>query len=277
MSLTLDEKERLRTREYTRAEVMVVAGAREMRDHEIILAGVGLPQVSAVVARYTHAPRLRILLELGIVEPSPIHSAIGLSDPRIWYGCTCMTGWLDVMGMALHRGMLDLGFLSGIQVDQYGNINTTLLGTYQRPLKYFQGTGGGANDIASLAKRLIIIMKHEKRRFPERVDYITSPGHLDGPSGRSKVGLRPGGPSKVITDLAVLDFDEETRRMRLLTLHPNVSLDDVKENTGFELIVPKRVSVTPPPTAREQEVIRTIADENGEFTGWKRAKEATDS
>ena len=263
----MNEKEY--AKEYTRREVMVVAGARELKDGEVILAGVGLPQVSAVVAKYTHAPRLKILLELGIVEPTPIHSGIGLADPRIWYGCTCMAGWLDVMGMALHRGVLDVGFLSGIQVDEYGNINTTLIGTRQKPLRYFHGTGGGANDIASLAKRFMIIMVHEKRRFPKRVDYITTPGHIDGPEGRSRAGLRPGGPTKVITDLAVLGFDDNTLRMKLLSIHPTVSLKDVIENTGFDLIMPKEVPVTVPPTVEEQRIIRTIADVSGEFTGWK--------
>ena len=256
--------------EYTRREVMVVAGARELKDGEVVLAGVGLPQVAAVVARYTHAPRLKILLELGIAEPTPIHSSIGLSDPRIWYGCTFMAGWLDVMGMALHRGIIDVGFLSGIQVDEYGNVNATLIGTREKPLRYFHGTGGGANDIASLVKRFMIIMRHEKRRFPKRVDYITSPGYIDGPDGRRKAGLRPGGPTKVITDLAVLGFDDKTCRMKLLSIHPNVSLKDVIENTGFDLIIPEEVPVTPPPTVKEQKIIRTIADVTGVFTGWKK-------
>jgi len=256
--------------EYTRREMMVVAGARELKDGEVVLAGVGLPQVSAVVAKYTHAARLKILLELGIAEPKPIHSAIGLSDPRIWHGCTFMGGWLDVMGMNLHRGVVDVGFLGGIQVDKYGNINTTLIGNPQKPLRYFHGTGGGANDVASLAKRFMIIMSHEKRRFPEHVDYITSPGHINGPEGRIKAGLRPGGPTRVITDLAVFGFDDKTLRMKLLSIHPTVSLKDVIENTGFSLILPKEVPVTAPPTIEEQKIIRTIADVTGELTGWKK-------
>ena len=256
--------------EFTRREVMVVAGARGLQDGEVVLAGVGLPQVSAVVAKYTHAPRLKILLELGVVEPRPIHSAIGLSDPRSWYNCTCMAGWLDVMGMALHRGVLDIGFLSGIQVDVYGNVNTTLVGNRKKPSRYFHGTGGGANDIASLARRFMIIMSHEKRRFPEHVDYITSPGHIDGPEGRRKAGLRPGGPTRVITDLAVLGFDDKTLRMKLLSIHPTASLKDVVENTGFDLILPQEAPVTAPPTVEEQKIIRTIADVTGEFTGWKK-------
>jgi acyl CoA:acetate/3-ketoacid CoA transferase beta subunit len=262
-------KEEQYAKEYTRRELMVVAGARELKDGEVVLAGVGLPQVSSVVAKYTHAPRLSVLLELGIVQPRQIHSAKGLSDPRSWYGCTSMTGWLDVMGMTLHRGGVDVGFLGGVQVDEYGNINSTLIGTRQKPIRYFQGTGGGANDVASLAKRVVIITSHEKRRFPKRVDYITSPGYIDGPDGRMKVGLRPGGPTRVITDLAILGFDDETLRMKLLSIHPTVSLADVRENMGFDLIIPKEVPLTPPPTAEEQRIIRTVADTTGVFTRWK--------
>ena len=257
-------------KEYTRREVMVVAGARELKDGETALAGVGLPQVSAIVAKYTHAPSINILLELGIVEPRPIHSPIGLGDPRIWYRCACMAGWLDVMGMALHRGVVDVGFLSGIQVDEYGNVNSTLIGTREKPVRYFHGTGGGANDIASLAKRFMIIMSHEKRRFPKHVDYNTSPGHIDGPDGRMKAGLRPGGPTKVITDLAILGFDEKTLKMKLLSVHPTVSVKDVIDNTGFDLIIPKEVPETTPPTVEEQRIVREIADLTGEFTGWKK-------
>ncbi len=253
--------------EFTSGEVMVTAGARELKDGEIAIIGVGPSQVVGILAKYTHAPRLKILLEIGIVDPMPIHPAIGLADTRIWYGCSCMTSWLDIMGMTLHRGIVDVGFLSGNQVDEYGNINTTMIGTLTKPIKHFTGSGG-ANGIASLAKRILILMRHEKRRFPKRVDFITSPGYIDGSEGRMKAGLRPGGPTKVITNLAVLGFDEKTRRMKLLSLHPNVNVKDVIENTGFDLFIPKKVPVTAPPTVEEQKIIRTIADVTGVVTGW---------
>jgi acyl CoA:acetate/3-ketoacid CoA transferase beta subunit len=254
--------------EFTRREVMVVAGAHELRNGEIGLIGVGLPQVSGILAKFTHAPKLRVLLELGIVDPRPIHTSSGLGDPRIWYGTTCMTNWLDIMGMTLQRGIVDVGFLGGIQVDQYGNLNSTLVGTLDDPIRHFTGSGG-ANDIASLSKRTILIMKHEKRRFQERVDYITSPGYLNGAGARERVGLRKGGPTKVITDLAVMGFDDKTRKMKLLSLHPNVGLDEVIENTGFDLIIPKKVPISPPPTIKEQKIIRNLADATGIYTGWK--------
>ncbi len=265
----LDLKENEYVKKYTRKEVMVVAGAHELKNGEIGLIGVGLPQVSGILAKFTHAPELRVLLELGIVDPKPVHNSSGLGDPRIWYGTTCMTSWLDVMGMTLHRGIVDVGFLGGIQVDEYGNLNSTLVGTLDNPKRHFTGSGG-ANDIASLAKRTISIMKHEKRRFQKRVDYITSPGYIDGPNGRENAGLRKGGPAKVITDLAVMGFDDKTCRMKLLSLHPNVSLDEVIENTGFDLIIPKEIPVSSPPTVKEQKIIRTLADATGIYTGWKK-------
>ncbi|WP_455278503.1 CoA-transferase subunit beta [[Eubacterium] cellulosolvens] len=261
-------KEKRYAKEFTRKEVMVVAGAHELRDGEIGLIGVGLPQVSGILAKFTHAPKLKVLLELGIVDPRPVHTSSGLGDPRIWYGATCMTDWLDIMGMTLHRGIVDVGFLGGIQVDEYGNLNSTLTGTLDNPIRHFTGSGG-ANDIASLAKRTILIMKHEKRRFSKRVDYITSPGYINGANGRKKEGLREGGPAKVITDLAVMGFDDETRRMKLLSLHPGVTLNEVVENTGFDLIIPEQVLSSPPPTIDEQKIIRTIADSTGIFTGWR--------
>lgn len=248
---------------------MVVAGSHELKDGELGFIGVGLPQVSGILAKYTHAPRLKILLEIGIVDPRPIHTSVGLADARIWYGCSCMTDWLDVMGMTLHRGLVDVGFLGGIQVDKYGNLNTTLIGSLKKPSRHFTGSGG-ANDIASLAKRTILIMKHEKRKFPKHVDYITSPGYIDGAEGREKAGLRLGGPVKVITDLAVLGFDEKSFRMKLLSIHPTVSLKDVIQNTGFNLIIPKTVPVTVSPTVEEQRIIRTIADVTGKYSGWKK-------
>lgn len=253
---------------FTREEVMVVAGSRELKDGDIALVGVGLPQASAILAKYTHAPKLKILLEIGIADPKPVHPAIGLGDPRIWYNAAYMGSWLDIMGASLHRGIVDVGFLSGIQVDQYGNINSTMVGSLEKPVRHFTGSGG-ANDIASLAKRFIIIMRHEKRRFPKRVDYVTSPGYVDGVEGRKRVSLRPGGPVKVLTDLAVLGFDEKSKKMKLISIHPGVSVKSVVENTGFELIIADKVPTTPPPTIEEQKIMRTVIDPDGKLL-WKK-------
>jgi acyl CoA:acetate/3-ketoacid CoA transferase beta subunit len=161
--------------------------------------------------------------------------------------------------------------LTGIEVDVYGNLNLTVAPSWETPKKRVSG-GGGANDIASMTDRILIIMKHERRRFPEHVSHITAPGHIDGPDGRKKAGLRGKGPELVFSDLAVLGFDNESKRMTLVSLHPGVTLEEVKEKTQFELIVPSRIPTTEPPTQEEQDLIRDTIDTSGFYTGWKEPK-----
>ena len=242
--------------EYTRSEVMAAAAARLLRDGEVVVVGLGLPQIACLLAKATHAPRLKMVLEIGVAEPEPVDPAIGIADPRMWHRATCHTTFVDILGKLVHRGRVDVGFLGGIQVDQYGNINSTQIGPRQRPEQRFTGSGG-ACDIAAMARRVIIVMRHERRRFPPRVDYITSPGYLDGGSSREREGLR-GGPDKVVTDLAVLGFDPVTRRLRVETLHPGVSREEVQSATGFDLGIDGELPVTPPPSERELAVLRAI-------------------
>jgi len=155
------------------SEIMAAAGARELRDGEVVVVGLGLPQVACVLAKRTHAPRLSALLEIGVMNMSPIDTAVGLADCRIWYKATCWSGFLDIMGMNVHRGVVDVGFLGALEVDRFGNINTTLLKEDSGKVRYFNGSAGG-NDIASLAKRVIMIMRHEKRKLPEAMRYSIS-------------------------------------------------------------------------------------------------------
>jgi acyl CoA:acetate/3-ketoacid CoA transferase beta subunit len=162
---------------------------------------------------------------------------------------------LEGLGHVVHRGLADVGFLGGAQIDVYGNLNATLLGNYEKPKKRFPGSGG-ANVIASCAKRVLIIMQQEKRRFVERVDYITSPGFLTGGNSRREAGLTGGGPDKVITDLGILGFDRDSKRMKLVSLHPGITVQQIRDATGFELIVPDNVEVTPPPTEQELQILR---------------------
>jgi acyl CoA:acetate/3-ketoacid CoA transferase beta subunit len=257
-------------KEYTSGELMAVAGAHLIKDGDIIICGIGLSEICAFLAIHTHAPRAKVLMEQGVVEPKPIHSSMGLADPREWLGAKCFTDYLDIMGTTLQRGLVDIGMLGGLEVDKFGNVNSTLIGTYDRPERYFTGSGG-ANDIASLAKKFIVILKpHEKRKFPEKAAFITSPGYLSGKSDRKKASLRGGGPYRVITDLAVLGFDEKTKRMKLLAINPKVTVDEVQEKTGFELIIPKRVKTMIPPTITEQKIIREMLDREGAYTNWNR-------
>ena len=143
------------------SEIMAAAGARELRDGEVVVVGLGLPEVASVLARRTHAPRLTTMLETGVMNPNPKDTPVGLPDSRAFYRATCLSGFLDVMGMNLHRGVVDVGFLGALELDRYGNINTTLVKDDSGKIRYVNGSAGG-NDVASLAKRVIVIMRHEK-------------------------------------------------------------------------------------------------------------------
>ncbi len=244
-------------------EIMAVAGARELRDGEIVVVGLGLPQVACVLAKRTHAPELTSLLEIGVVNMNPIDTPVGLADSRIFHGGTCWSGFLDVLGMNLHRGVVDVGFLGALELDRHGNINTTLLKEDSGRIRYFNGSAGG-NDVASLAKRVIVILRHEKRKLPLAVAHLTSPGFAGGGT-RAALGLRGGGPHRVITDMAVLGFDAETREAALLSVHPGISAEKVQENTGFPLRMPANVTETPLPTAEELRLLREEIDPRGVY------------
>jgi glutaconate CoA-transferase subunit B len=251
--------------EYTPFELMAAAGARELKDGEIVAVGLGLPVVASFLAKRTHAPNLTMLFELGVVDPEPIHAGVGLADPRVWYRAKILSSFVDMLGTVLHKGLVDVGFLGGLETDVYGNLNTTLLGDPKGKFRHFVGSGG-ANDIASSAHRTIVIVRHEARKLNEMVSFITSPGYLQGGEEREKAGLR-GGPSRVITDKAIFGFDPESKRMRLESIHPDTSLEDVLSNMNFEPIVPDELPVTAPPTAQQVRLIREEIDPEGMYAG----------
>ncbi|MDG6901476.1 MAG: hypothetical protein JRM80_05890 [Nitrososphaerota archaeon] len=252
----------------TKEEVMITTGARALADRDLVVVGVGLPQVAAILARKTHAPNLNIVLEIGIINPDPVDTPVGIADPRIWHQAEFMGSTLDVLGMILQRGMIDVGFLGGVQVDQYGNLNTTWVSDEAGRRRRLVGSGG-ANDLASLAKKTIIIMRHEKRKFLPKVPYVTSPGYIGGNHQRSRLGLPGKGPMMVITDLCVFRFDEESERMNLASLHPGVKADDVRANTGFEVDIPRAPKSTPIPTAEELRLLREVIDPGHVYIGKK--------
>ncbi|TET33687.1 MAG: hypothetical protein E3J69_07365 [Anaerolineales bacterium] len=251
------------TLEYSSFELMAVAGARELKDGEIVAVGLGLPVVACFLAKRTHAPNISIILELGVVDPEPIEIGSGLSDPRFWYRAKALTSFVDMLGMVLHKGLVDVGFLGGLEVDAYGNLNTTQLGDPKGKIRRFTGSGGG-NDIASSARRTIVIIRHEARKLKEAVSFITSPGYLRGSGDREKAGL-VGGPSVVITDKAVFDFDEESRRMRVRSIHPDTSIEDVLANMAFIPIVPDEIQQTEAPSAEEIHLIHEVIDPEGMY------------
>ena len=252
--------------EYSPFELMAVAGARELKDGEIIGVGLGLPVISSFLAKRTHAPNATILFELGVIDPEPITVAVhGLSDPRIWYRAKIHTSFADMLGSVLHKGLIDVGFLGALEVDMYGNLNTTLLGDPKGKFRRFTGSGGG-NDLASNAKRTVITIRHEARKLHQAVTFITSPGYLRGGDEREKLGLR-GGPSRVITDKAIFGFDPQSKKMQLESIHPNTTLEDVLSNMSFEPIIPDDVPVTVPPTAEEIRPIREEIDPEKAYAG----------
>jgi len=239
-------------------EIMAVAGASELSDGDVVVVGVGLPWVSCALAKRTHAPSLTSIMEIGVINGSPVDTPVGLADSRIFYRGTCWSSFLDTLGMNLHRGVVDVGFLGALEVDQYGNINTTLLKDDAGNVAYFNGSAGG-NDVASLARRVMIIMRHQKRKLPQVLAHLTSPGFVKGKDRRAS-GLRGDGPHRIITDKAILGFDRESHAATLLSVHPGVSVEAIIENTGFPLIVPETVLTTPLPTQEQLNILREEID-----------------
>ena len=250
----------------TKEEIMIASGARALKDHDLVVVGVGLPQVAAILARKSQAPNLNIVLEIGIINPNPVDTPVGIADPRIWHQAEFMGSTLDVLGMILQRGRIDVGFLGGVQVDQYGNLNTTWVHDESGKPRRLVGSGG-ANDLASLAKKTIIIMRHEKRKLISKVPYITSPGYIAGSHERSRLGLPGDGPKMVITDMCVFEFEKESEVMRLASLHPGVTAEDVRANTGFEIGESKGVGTTEVPTSEELRLLRETIDPGHAYIG----------
>ena len=246
-------------------EIMAAAGAREIRDGEVVVVGIGLPWIACTLARRTHAPRLTFLLEIGVINADPKDTPVGVADPRNFYRATSWSSFRDVMGMSLQRGLVDVGVLGALEIDGFGNLNTTLLKDESGNVRYFNGSAGG-NDTASLAKRVIVIMRHNKRKLRQTLAHLTSPGFVGG-RGRRESGLRGEGPWRLITDSAVIGFDPETHAATLVSLHPVVRLEDVLRETGFPLHIPKNLPLTPLPNSEEVRLLREEIDPGGIYLG----------
>lgn len=247
-------------------ELIAVSASRLLADRKVVFAGVGMPLVAAVLAKSTHAPHLTIVLEGGIIGPSiaPGDLPVSTNEMRGSRSPMMLTDITDIFLYA-QRGFFDYGFLGTAQIDMYGNINTSFIGDVERPKVRLPGTGG-ANDIISACQEVFVVTTHERRRFVEQVDFITSPGHLGGGDERARSGLIFGGPSTVVTDLAMMGFDETSKRMTLRALQPGVTEDEVHDRTGFELLVPDPPTRMPAPTDAELEIVRTL-DPDGVFLG----------
>ena len=252
----------VKSKDYTLLELMAVAAAREIQDGEVVFTGTGLPMLGGMLAQHTHAPNCVLIFETGTVDPQLAQLPMAVSDPRVARLASTAGGLIDVFSI-LQAGHVDVGFLGGAQVDIFGNINSTSVGDYHHPQVRFTGSGG-ACDIACLAKRVIIVARHEKRRFPERVDYITSPGWLSGPGAREEAGLPRGGPTAVVTTMAIIRFNNETKRAYLASYHPGLTPGEVAQNTGFQLDTSPAVE-TESPTEEEIRILREVVDPEGVF------------
>jgi glutaconate CoA-transferase, subunit B len=250
----------------TATELLAVMGARALRDNQTVFTGVGAPMLATALAQRLHAPGLTMVVEGGVVGPAwkPGWLPISTNEMRAAYGARMLPGITDLFLMA-QRGFLDVGFIGGAQIDQHGNLNTTVIGSYEHPAVRLPGSGG-ANDIISLCGEVIVLTVHEPRRFVPRVDFVTSPGYLSGGDERRRRGLIFGGVARVVTTLGLFGFDPETRRMRLDAVHPGVTVAEARARTPFDLLVADDVATTDAPSDRELAVLRAL-DPARQFLG----------
>jgi len=251
----------LRVVEYTKIEFLIACASSHVRDGENVFGGTGMPLLAALLAKETHAPRSNLISEAGFIDARPRNVPLSVADTRYYFGCSASLGLIETLGFLLQGGRIDVGFLGAAQIDEFGNLNTSYIGPYDAPKVKLPGSGGG-NDIASSAKRLIVMMSHDKRKFLKKLDYMTSPGHLEGPGSREKWSLVGGGPEVVITDMCQMDFEPETKKIRLMSVHPGYSVQDILDNVMFDLIIPDDIPSTPEPTQEQIDIMHKL-DPNG--------------
>lgn len=244
--------------DYNNAELMTVNAARLLHDGDVVFVGVGLPNLACNLARRTHAPNLVMIYEAGVIGARPSRLPLSIGDPCLVSGATAVCSMYDIFAFYLQRGNIDVGFLGGAQIDQFGNINATVIGDYFHPKTRLPGSGGSM-EIAGWANRCYIITPHQKRRFPAKVDFITSAGFLSSKKERDASGTRGGGPQGVVTHLGILEPNEEGE-MILAAIHPGVTIDNIRENTGWDVKVSPQLRETIPPNTEELRILRESLD-----------------
>ena len=246
-------------------DMMICAAAREVKDKERVFVGIGLPVLATLLAQKMYAPNAVLIYESGIIGAKPTRLALSIADPGLVSGSTMLVEFFDLFTMFLQNGNVDLGFVGGAQVDRFGNVNSTVIGSYSSPKKRLPG-GGGAYDM-TMAKRSIIIMAHEKRRFVEKVDFVTMPGHrIDGIS-RKELGMPGIGPDLVISTMGVFRFDE-AGEMYLYSFFKGTSPEQIRSNTGWNLKIATNVQEMRPPSNEELDALRSL-DPKGLISGNK--------
>lgn len=256
--------------DYTSSELMTINAARMLRDGEVVFVGVGLPNLACNLARHTHAPNLVMIYEAGVIGAQPARLPLSIGDPTLVSGALAVCSMYDIFALYLQRGNIDVGFLGGAQIDRYGNINATViapsesgdfLNAYQQPKVRLPGSGGSM-EIAAWANRCYVMTPHQKRRFPEWVDFRTSAGFLGGKSQRDAANLRGAGPQAVVTDLGIMEPDEDGE-LTLTALHPGIQVDRVRANTGWDLQISPELMMTKPPGEEELRILREELDPEG--------------
>ena len=251
-------------RTYTDSEMMVAVAARVLKGARTVFVGVGLPNIACNLARYTVAPDLELIYESGVYGARPERLPLSIGDPTLVSGAASVVSMADLFGLYLQRGLVEIALLGGAQIDRFGNLNTTVIGDYKKPKTRLPGSGG-ACEIATNAQRTFMIMRLKRRAFVDKLDFLTSPGHLTGGDSRARLGLPGGGPELVITDKAILNFDNPEREMQLGELYPGIAVADVQAEVGWPLRVAEAVGETAAPTAEELRLIRDEVDPQGMY------------
>jgi glutaconate CoA-transferase subunit B len=245
--------------EYSSAELMIINAARLLRDNDVVFVGVGQPNLSCNLAKRTHAPNLVMIYEAGVIGAEPARLPLSIGDPTLVCGSLAVVSMYDIFTLYLQRGNVDVGFMGGAQIDKFGNINATAIGSdYAHPKTRLPGSGG-SQEIAAWANRCYIMTPHQKRRFPEKVDFMTSAGFLDGRKERTETGVRGEGMVCVVTDLGLLEPDENGELI-LTALHPGKTADQARENTGWNLKIAANLKRTEPVTENELRILREELD-----------------
>ncbi|OGO25039.1 MAG: 3-oxoadipate--succinyl-CoA transferase subunit B [Chloroflexi bacterium RBG_16_51_16] len=250
--------------EYSPAELMIINAARLLKDGDVVFVGVGQPNLACNLAKRTHAPHLVMIYEAGVIGAEPARLPLSIGDPTLVSGSLSVVSMYDIFSNYLQRGNVDVGFMGGAQIDKYGNINATVIGSYEHPKVRLPGSGG-SQEIAAWANRCYIMTPHQKRRFPEKVDFMTSAGFISGKGDRENAGLRGGGMLAIVTDIGLLGPDK-SGEMILTALHPGKTVEQARENTGWDLKISDNLNITKPVTEQELIILRKDLDPNAIYT-----------
>lgn len=255
--------------DYTSSELMISASARALQGERVVFVGVGMPNIACNLARRTVAPDLELVYESGVFGARPVRLPLSIGDPTLVSGATSVCSMADLFMNYLQGGRIEVAFLGAAQIDRFGNLNSTVIGEYQHPKVRLPGSGG-ACEIAIHAKKVFLITPLSKRTFVEKIDFVTSPGYLDGkPNGRSSLGIPGEGPKLVVTNKAIFGFDDQSKEMVLQSLHPGVTFDQVQAEVSWPLKSIAALEETPPPTPEELRIMRDELDPDGIYTGRK--------